>query len=53
MLKVNKSLRESLNITEYINLQEEPVDLNDYYIYIAKLIRELESKIEQEGKVWF
>lgn len=50
--KVNRAVRRGSKLSSYMDLDEDSVqELEDYRTYIIKLCRELESRIDQEGKV--
>ncbi|KAK4476122.1 hypothetical protein MN116_001342 [Schistosoma mekongi] len=52
--EVNRAVRRGSKISSYIDLDEDSVqELEDYRAYILKLCRELESRIDQEGKAYY
>ncbi|TNN05823.1 Coiled-coil domain-containing protein isoform 2 [Schistosoma japonicum] len=49
---INRAVRRGSKISSYMDLDEDSFqELEDYRTYILKLCRELESRIDQEGKV--
>ncbi|CAH8638126.1 unnamed protein product [Schistosoma guineensis] len=51
---INRAVRRGSKLSSYIDLDEDSVqELEDYRTYIIKLCRELESRIDQEGKAYY
>ncbi|CAH8618429.1 unnamed protein product [Schistosoma mattheei] len=51
---INRAVRRGSKLSSYMDLDEDSVqELEDYRTYIIKLCRELESRIDQEGKAYY
>ncbi|CAH8646858.1 unnamed protein product [Schistosoma margrebowiei] len=51
---INRAVRRGSKLSSYMDLDEDSVqELEDYRTYINKLCRELESRIDQEGKAYY
>ncbi|CAH8585220.1 unnamed protein product [Schistosoma turkestanicum] len=51
---INRAVRRGSKLSSYMELDEDSVqELENYRSYIIKLCRELESRIDQEGKAYY
>nr|CAH8868180.1 unnamed protein product [Trichobilharzia regenti] len=51
---VNRAIRRGSKVSSYLDLDDESIqELEEYREYILRLCRELEARIEQEGKAYY
>ncbi|CAH8620383.1 unnamed protein product [Heterobilharzia americana] len=51
---VNRAVRRGSKVSNYVEIDDESVqELEEYREYIIRLCRELEARIEQEGKAYY